>query len=44
MTAEKRFNPYREARNFPEFTKEDVDVFYDGFVGSIVSIMACNMY
>jgi len=28
---ERRFNPFHEGRNFPEFSKEDIEVFYDGF-------------
>mmetsp|Transcript_24919 Transcript_24919/g.34887 ORF Transcript_24919/g.34887 Transcript_24919/m.34887 type:complete len:414 (+) Transcript_24919:75-1316(+) len=28
---ERRFNPFAEGRNFPEFSREDIEVFYDGF-------------
>jgi Ca2+-binding EF-hand superfamily protein len=28
---DRRFNPFAEGRNFPEFSREDIEVFYDGF-------------
>ena len=33
MSTQRRFNPHVEGRNYPEFSRDDIEAFYDGFVG-----------